>query len=163
MTYAGAHGSTELQMASALHFTLPQATLHRAFNALDQALMSRGTTVKSQTGVPFRLDVANSIWGAPETSFVPAFLDTLAEDYGAGIRLTDFAKDPEAARNTINAWVATWTSDKIQNLLAPGTLDAQTRMVLVNAIYFKAAWATPFEPKVTQPGTFHDNGVPSRA
>jgi serpin B len=155
MTYAGARGKTESQMASAMHFTLPQAALHPAFNALDQALMSRGKNVKAQNGVPFRLNVVNSIWGAPQTSFVPAFLDTMAESYGAGIRLTDFAKDPEAARKTINAWVAGQTADKIQDLLSQGTIGALTRMVLVNAIYFNAAWTTPFDVKNTKSGTFH--------
>jgi serpin B len=155
MTYAGARGNTATQMASALHYTLPQAQLHPAFNALDQALMSRGKTAKAPNGVPFRLNVANSVWGAPQTHFVPAFLDTLAESYGAGIRLTDFARDPEAARKSINAWVAGQTADKIQELLTQGTIDQGTRMVLVNAIYFNAAWQTPFDAKATQAGTFH--------
>jgi serpin B len=95
------------------------------------------------------------VWGAPQTSFVPAYLDTLAQDYGAGIRLTDFESDAEAARHQINAWVDQQTEDKIKELLAPGTVTGLTRLVLVNAVYFNAAWATPFEPRSTHAGTFH--------
>jgi serpin B len=155
MTYAGANGATATQMASALHYTLPQARLHPAFDALDLALSSRGQGASAADGKAFRLRVTNSIWGAPQTSFAAPFLDTLAESYGAGIRLTDFSADPEAARGAINSWVDTQTEDRIKELLPRGTVDASTRTVLVNAIYFNAAWASPFESQLTKAGTFH--------
>ena len=98
MAYAGAHGNTETQMASAMHYTLPQAQLHPALDALDLALSSRGQGAKGDDGKAFRLRVTNSMWGAPPDDFAPSYLDTIAQNYGAGIRLTDFAKNPEAAR-----------------------------------------------------------------
>ena len=155
MAYAGAHGNTETQMASAMHYTLPQAQLHPALNALDLALSSRGQGAKGDDGKAFRLRVTNSMWGAPQDTFAPSYLDTIAQNYGAGIRLTDFAANPEAARGTINTWVDQQTEDRIKELLPAGSIDDSTRLVLVNAIYFNAAWQTPFEKAVTRAGTFH--------
>jgi len=158
MTYAGARGNTATEMAKALHYTLPQDRLHPAFNALDLALTSRGEGKQAADGKAFRLRVTNSIWGAPQTTFEPPFLDTLAQSYGAGVRLTDFIKDPEAARGTINTWVDHETENRIKELLPQRSISGDTRLVLVNAIYFNAAWATPFQKTATRPGTFHGLG-----
>ncbi|MDB4943449.1 MAG: hypothetical protein JWP97_2983 [Labilithrix sp.] len=155
MTYAGARGTTASQLATGMHFTLPAERLHPAFDALDLALTARGENAAGSDGQPFRLRVVNSMWGAPETTFAPTFLDTLAESYGAGVRLTDFASDPEASRKTINEWTSTQTEARIKELLPAGSIQNVTRFVLVNAIYFNAAWKTPFEKESTAPGTFH--------
>lgn len=155
MTFAGARGNTERQMAAVLHFSLEQARLHAAFNALDQALASRGAGAKSKDGKPFRLSVANSLWGQAGYKFLPAFLDTLAQNYGAGLRLVDFRSAPEAARKTINDWVSDQTEGKIKDLIPQGAIDALTRLVLANAIYFNAAWMYPFDKDATQDGPFY--------
>ena len=155
MTYAGARGETERQMAATLHFTLPGDRLHPAFNALDLALASRGEGAQGKDGQGFRLNIVNAIWGQRGYTFLPEFLDTLAQNYGAGLRLLDFAQDPEAARVTINDWVGEQTEDRIQDLIPPGVIDALTRLVLTNAIYFNAAWAEPFETDLTTDGPFH--------
>jgi len=155
MTYAGARGTTETEMASALHFSLPQDRLHPAFDALDLALASRGTNAKSNAGVPFKLNVTSSLWGMPQMPFEQPFLDTLSQSYGAGIRLTNFSSDPEGSRKTINGWVSEETATRIPELLPAQSVSAQTRLVLVNAVYFNAAWAQPFEPSITKDGTFH--------
>jgi len=155
MTYAGARGDTESQMADALHYTLPQSALHPAFNALDQALASRGQGAQGKDGTPFRLSIANSIWGQKGFKFLPAFLDVLAENYGAGLRLLDFAASPEPSRATINQWVSDQTAGKIPDLLPQGSIDSDTRLVLANAIYFNAAWRDPFEKADTRDGAFH--------
>lgn len=155
MTYAGARGETERQMAQVLHFALEQARLHPAFNALDQALASRGAGAKSKDGQPFRLRVANSLWGQAGYTFLPAFLDTLAENYGAGLRLVDFKGAPEDARKAINKWVSDRTEGKIRDLIPQGAIDTLTRLVLANAIYFNAAWMHTFEKSATQDGPFY--------
>ena len=152
MAYAGARGDTEAEMAPALHFPA-QALLHPAFNGLDQALRSRGQNVKE--GQRFRLNIANAAWGQQGFSFQNAFLDTLAQFYASGLRLVDFQRAAEAARQTINRWVEQQTEDKIKDLLPPGSLDALTRLVLTNAIYFNAAWQHPFQAQATQDGAFH--------
>jgi len=154
MTYAGARGGTAEEMARVLHFSLPEEELHRAFNALDQALASRGqqTTKEDER---FRLHVANALWGQKDYSFRPAFLDLLAQHYGAGLRLLDYRSDPEKAREAINRWVEEQTEEKIKDLLPPGSIDALTRLVLSNAIYFNATWLNPFNEEATQDGAFH--------
>ncbi len=156
MTYAGARGQTEEQMARTLHYTLPQDRLHPAFNALDQQVASRGTGARGQDAKGFRLRLANSLWGQAGYSFLPQYLESLAKDYGAGLRLLDFQKAAEAARITINDWVEEQTEGKIQNLLPQGTVSSLTRLVLVNAIYFNAAWKHPFTAQDTRPFTLAD-------
>ncbi len=154
MTYAGARGDTEAQMAKVLHYTLAQERLHPAFNALDQQLASRGSGAQGQDGKGFRLKLANSIWGQSGYRFLPEYLETLARNYGAGLRLADFARAPEPARLTINDWVKNQTEGKIPELLAQGVIKELTRLVLVNAVYFNAAWKYPFEQASTRPGPF---------
>jgi serpin B len=148
MTYAGAGGDTAAQIASAMHFTLPPDRLHAAFDALDLALASREDV---------KLAIANSVWGQRTLGYGPAFLDTLAVDYGSEVRGVDFIHDSAQATNTINTWVSGETNGKIQNLFQAGALDASTRVVLVNAIYFDAGWNTPFDPQGTTPSTFTKN------
>ena len=155
MTYAGARGHTEQQMADALHFTLPQDRLHPAFNSLDLALAGRGEGAEGQDGEGFWLNIVNALWGQTGYKFLDAFLDTLAENYGAGLRLLDFASDPEASRGIINDWVSDQTEGRIEDLIPQGLINQLTRLVLTNAIYFNAAWAEPFEESQTKDGAFH--------
>jgi len=157
MTYAGARGDTETEMAATLHFTLPQAALHPAMNQLDLELESRADATPPPSlpdGLPPRLEIADSLWGQEGYVFEPAFLDTLARNYGAGLRTLDFGADPEGARGVINAWVADQTEDRISDLLPEGAITPLVRLVLTNAIYFLANWASPFEPEATSPGPF---------
>ena len=152
MTYAGARGQTEQQMAQALHFTLPQGRLHPAFDALDLALQQPGAQPAEEQ---FQLNIANSIWGQQGYAFQGAYLDLLAENYGAGLRLADFASAPEPARRAINQWVSDQTKDKINDLIPAGAITPNTRLVLANAIYFYAKWLYPFDHNLTQPGDFN--------
>lgn len=158
MVYAGARGTTESQMAEVLHYSLPADRLHPAFNWLDAQLGSEGSDDAQDDSQPFELSVANAIWGQEGFEFVPDFLDTLARNYGAGLRLLDFQADAESARLTINRWVAENTRDRIKDIISPGGLSAAVRLVLANAIYFKADWQTQFEPANTrsQPFTLLD-------
>ncbi len=154
MTYAGARGETEQQMADTLHFLL-QDRLHNVFNALDLELASRGEGAQGKDGEGFRLNIVNAIWGQRDYKFLDEFLDVLAENYGAGLRLLDFINAPEEARITINDWVSDQTEGKIEDLIPQGVIDAVTRLVLTNAIYFNAAWLSPFSEDAIQDGTFH--------
>ena len=97
---------------------------------------------------------ANSLWAQRDLVFDALFLDTLAANYGAGVRLVDFKKAAEAARETINEWVAEQTEEKITDLIPAGVLDALTRLVLVNAVYLDATWASPFDKDATADGPF---------
>lgn len=155
MTYAGARGDTEQQMADALHFTLPQDYLHPAFNSLDIELSQRGEGAKGKDGEGFRLNIVNAIWGQKDYQFLTTFLDVLAENYGAGLRLLDFINAPEDSRITINNWVSDQTESRIEDLIPKGLIDSITRLVLTNAIYFNAAWHSPFNENLTQQDTFY--------
>jgi serpin B len=155
MTYAGAENNTEVEMANTLHFTLPEAQLHPAFNAVNIALNARGQGAAAADGEGFRLNVANSIWGQTGYTFLDDFLDLLAHNYEAGLRLLDFVAAAEASRVVINDWVEEKTEDRIQDLLPPGTITSYTRLVLVNAVYFNAAWLNQFEETMTESGEFN--------
>jgi len=155
MTYAGAAGDTEKQMSSALHFTLPQAQLHTAFNELAIALASRGQNAEGTNGKSFSLKISNALWSQQDYTILPGFLNILAQNYDAGVNLLDFIKSPEDSRVTINNWVSDQTNSRIKDLLPQGSIDSLTRFVLTNAIYFDAAWQYPFAKESTHNGTFN--------
>jgi serpin B len=148
MAYAGARGETKEQMAQALHLTLDPDRLHPAFNRLDLELARRGKG-KGRDGKGFRLSTVNAIWGQEGTRFLPQFLDLLAAHYGAGMRLVDFAGAPERCRAAINAWASDHTGGRIRDLIPQGTIDRWTRLILTNAVTFRAAWSTPFNATLT--------------
>jgi serpin B len=155
MTYAGARGETAEQMADTLQFLLEQERLHPAFNWLDAELASRGEGAEGKDGEGFRLNIVNAIWGQKDYSFLSTFLDVLAENYGAGLRILDFITETEESRLTINQWVSDQTEGRIKDLIPQGAIDALTRLVLTNAIYFNAAWAYPFDDDRTADGLFY--------
>lgn len=155
MTYAGARGESEAQMAQTLHYLLSQEDLHAAFNALDLALASRGEGAEGADGEGFRLNIVNAIWGQVDYDFLSSFLDLLAENYGAGLRVLDYMNNPEGSRQAINQWVSDQTEGRIKDLLPEGSITPMTRLVLTNAIYFNAAWNLPFEEEDTTDGVFH--------
>src|SRR3990172_3480607 len=154
MTYAGARGETESQMADTLRFGPAQDQLHSSFNALDLALQQQPLNLEEDQQ-PMQLNIANAVWAEETYPFLQEFLDTIAVNYDAGIHLADFIREFEAARNDINAWVSEKTEDKINDLLPEGILNSYTRMVLVNAIYFKADWLAQFDPESTHEAPFH--------
>jgi serpin B len=155
MTYGGARGQTAEQMARILHFAIDPAKLHPAFGTLIEDLNTSG---KRGNYRMFELVVANAIWCQSGYPFQPAFQELVKAHYGAGLNQVDFEKATERARQTINAWVARQTNDKIKDLIAAGMLNEMTRMVLTNAIYFKSNWADQFEKEATRDEPFHLEG-----
>lgn len=164
MTYAGARGGTELEMAEVLHF--PVATsiepgtepalglarereqFHLVFGALIKDLNTRG-----DKGA-YELTVANALWGQKGYGFLREFLELVETSYEGKLNEVDFIKATEAARQTINAWVEKKTRGKIRDLIAKGVLSALTRLVLTNAVYFKGSWAKQFEADNTRDAPF---------
>jgi serpin B len=141
MLYAGAATTTQTQMADTLHFTLPAARLHAAFNAMDLALT---TPPPGASPAAFRLAVANSIWIQDGFPVLPVYLDALAENYGAGLFVENFQTAPEPARNEINRWVSERTEGQIPGLFPAGSINTLTRLVLANAVFFHGDWKVPF-------------------
>jgi len=149
MTYAGARGDTETQMARVLHFSKGKSGLHSSFGKLQQQL----DEAAKQKGI--QLDIANALWAQKGHHFLPAFTKIAQGDYQANLNQADFKTSADAVRREINRWVAQKTRDKIHDILSPGSLDDLTRLVLANAIYFKGIWARPFEKAATATQPFH--------
>ncbi len=148
MTYGGARGETAQQMAEVLHYSLGSNQVAPANHDLVR-LMSVGT----EAG--YQLTVANRLWGQTGYGFLPDFIRLTAQEYDSPLTELNFRQNLEAARGEINRWVEQETRGKITSLVPPGSLDAQTRLVLTNAIYFKGDWSEPFEAKRTAPVPFH--------
>lgn len=154
MTYAGARGNTAAEMADVLNI-VDDTRVHAARNELDLQITSvEPPRAPDDKREPFEIRVANSLWGQHGFPFVEEFLSVLAENYDAGMNLVDFVAAAEEARVAINEWVEEKTAGRIVDLLAPGVVDAMTRLVLVNAIWFKASWNEQFEPELTANGVF---------
>ena len=150
MTYAGAKGQTAAEMAKALHFELPADRLHAAFRQLTTDLNASG-----KEGV---LLIANALWGQKGFAFKPDYTKLVETEYGGKLTTVDFAKATEEARQTINKWVEEKTREKIKDLIAQGILDPMTRLVLTNAVYFKAPWLEPFNKSQTKKEDFTTAG-----
>lgn len=148
MTYAGAAGQTKADMAKVLHLGLPDGQVQDGFHTL-QAILNSAPDA-------YQLKIANRLWGANGYAFLPAFLTTTREKYGAELAPVDFAKSEEA-RATINRWVEEQTNGKIKDLIPSGALNAMTRLVLTNAIYFKGKWDTPFSKSETKDAAFYES------
>jgi serpin B len=149
MTYAGARGETQIQMAKTLHFNLEQAALAQAMSELKAGILAAGKSPGCE------IHTANGLWAQKGHPFLPTYLELVRKNYGAELAQVDFVTAAETVRQEINDWVEKQTARKIQNLIAPGTLNALTRLVLANAIYFKGKWEHPFSKEATRPGDFH--------
>jgi len=155
MAQLGARGVTADQMDAVLHGLVAAGEIG-PIDALDQALASRNGTFKDAQGDDHEvvLRIANAPFGQRDLAIEPAYLDALARGFGTGLRVVDYKADPETARALINSWVAEQTEQRIKQLLEQGDITQLTRLVLVNAIYLKAAWLTPFPEDLTRPATF---------
>lgn len=149
MTYAGARSNTAAEMQKAMHFTPGEEQTHPAFAALSKRLEA------IQTRGAVHLLTANSLWPHKNYPFLLEYLSLLKTHYGAAITPLDYEHETESSRQVINKWVEDKTQDKIKNLIRPGDLDPLTRLVLVNAIYFKGNWETRFASNKTADATFH--------
>jgi serpin B len=149
MADAGAVGQTASQVARVLGASSAADAVADAA-ALRRALSS---AVGSGSDAP-TLDVANALWTQSGLVLRQPFFTALTDDFGAPPRSTNFAADPAAALEAINAWVSQHTDALIPSLLGPGSITAQTAFVLANAIYLKAHWQTPFLPSLTVPAAF---------
>jgi serpin B len=157
MTGAGARGETAAQMDKVLHFSLDPGRLHPAFGELIREINGRGLPRD------YRLNVAQALWGDTFLPVRPEFRTLIRADYGARLRPAPFHDRPEEARRQINRWVGEQTNDRIKELLHKGDIDRTTGMVLVNAIYFKAAWDKPFTKAATADEDFEAAGKKVKA
>jgi serpin B len=148
MVDVGAAGETDTQMQAVLHLPGNAATVAPAYAALACEDETDGSSEGNQ------LSLANSVWCQEGTMFEPAFLSVLSTGYDAPMQQVDFIGDTGGATTAINQWVSQETQAEIPTLLQPGDLDTTTRIVLVNAVYFKGAWESGFDPSKTSPLPF---------
>ncbi len=155
LLYAGADGATAEQMQAALHYDLPLAELASAFSEVNTALQeSVESTPEERREAAFQLNIANALWGQQGYPFADSYLSLLREAFSSELQFVDFMAAPDAAADEINDWVAENTEDRIQDVVPPGTLSPETRLVLANAIYFNARWVNEFAEFMTQDADF---------
>ena len=145
MTHAGARGQTAREMATVLGFTLHSDRLHPAFNAL-------GIELKGRERVS--LELANALWLQTGEELAPDFVELISSNYGAGLRLLDFAGDTAGAVDAINDWCSCMTKGRIEELVEARQLTPDTRLVLTNAVYFLGTWKHQFDARLTAEQTF---------
>jgi len=168
MCYAGADGDTRAEMQRALHYPQDEILLHKSFQTLwsvfNRAVSeSRARLVQARAHgarlEPIEISFANRLFGQQGYGFQEAFLNFVKEFYAAPMMAVDFARKPEQSGGAINSWVARETHQKIRNVIPKNMLTPSTRLVLVNALYFKAAWEEPFETGLTKNRTFRIRGA----
>lgn len=147
LAYAGARGEAAAEISEVLYFDPRQEAFHPAMGSLAQDLQvyDEGQTLR----------INNAVWLDTSLIVEADWLALTRDQYGAEETRTDFSSAPEAARNQINRWVEDKTEDRIKDLLAPSHVDETTRAVLVNTIYMKADWASPFAAQATQEEPFY--------
>ncbi|GAK51484.1 proteinase inhibitor I4, serpin [Candidatus Moduliflexus flocculans] len=148
MTYAGARGETEKQMAKTLRLSQDQAAVHPAF----AEIASKITAINASGNV--EITTANALWLQQNFQVLDAYLATIRAQYRGQLVSVNFAEAAEAARQQINAWIEEQTKQKIRELLPAGSISNLTRCVLTNAIYFKGKWANAFDPDATSDQPF---------
>src|SRR5882757_4343018 len=167
MTFAGADGETRSEMARVLHFPnggdVP-VSFSALQNSLEQMSAKTAELVKESKkfGGPserITLNIANTLFAQKGYHFRDAFLSLVKQNFGGAFEPLDFVADPAAATQRINKWVADQTRDRIRDLIPRGALDKTTRLVLANALYLKAPWASEFSRKATQSELFFVRGA----
>lgn len=151
MTYGGAREQTAAEMAATLFFDPDQERFHPAYSAYLQSL-------REMAGEEVQLNIANALWAHEGYQFLPAYFSLIEQHYRSVLKQVNFKTDRETIRADINRWVYEQTREKIEDLIAPGVLTEDTRLVLVNAIHFLGNWVSAFNEDLTQKDIFHGMG-----
>lgn len=150
MTYMGARGNTAKQIEDTLSLPTPtevDESIHKEIKVHNANLIGRSDV--------YVLKMANRLYSQKKFEFQPEFLNATRKFYNAMLEALDFAGHPEEARAAINSWVEELTERRIQDLISPGALTADTRLVLVNALYFKGEWVHQFKKTATSEHPFY--------
>jgi len=168
MTFAGADGETRTEMAHVLHLT-NDGTVPVSFAALQRSLeeMSAKTAELLKESKkfggpsePITFNIANTLFAQKGYAFRDAYLSLVKQNFGGAFEPLDFIVNPAAATQRINKWVADQTHDRIRDLIPGNARDKTTRLVLANALYLKAPWASEFSENATQAEPFFVRGGP---
>ena len=146
MAHEGARGKTAAEMEKVFAFPAAAPAARTVMSALAQDLAA------AAAGSEFVQ--ANAFWAQQDYKFLPAYTQALQDSYGAEAKTANFKTDTETARKAVNAWAEEKTKGKIKDLFAEGALNALTRLVLVNAVYFKGSWQNAFGKDMTMDTDF---------
>jgi serpin B len=134
MIYAGTNGNTAREVEQLLNWNTPE-TVHEMMQNLQESILS-------SSGI--ELHLANRLWAQQEFAILKQYTDLLKSRYQTEMSTADFQGKSEEARKDINQWVEEKTNAKIKDILGPGVLNPHTKLVLVNAVYFKGLWEEVF-------------------
>ena len=148
MAATGARGPTATELTTALHLGASVDQAAAGYASLTKAL-------QDNAGDNVTLVTADSLWVQDQFPLLDSYLRTVRGQFGAAAMPADFVHNAEGARTAINGWVDEQTHGKITELIGPGMIDATTRVVLCDAIYFKGKWDRQFNPGQTKPAPFH--------
>lgn len=158
MTFIGAKGDTSTEMAKALHLQDLRSDNQNTTLTLRSLVLEAYAKQRKLFNEPpqdgLELHLANGLWVKANYPLNSEFIKAITESFEGSLEPVDFSNET-AARKKINGWVSDQTSDKIQNLIGPNAITADTRLVLTNAIYFKAAWETQFRKEASRQEKFH--------
>lgn len=147
MTYAGAEHKTANEMRKVLNYGPQNSQFHALYGEMLDSL--------SQKSESFEMNIANAIWVEENFKLLKKYKKIVTKKYRSESQLLDFINGPDASRKIINNWVEYHTNDKIKDLIPEGMLNADTRMVLTNAVYFNAEWSNMFNEAMTKKDVFH--------
>jgi len=142
MTYEGARGKTAEEMQSVFHFPQENSTRRVGFAAIYSEINKKDKK--------YNLSTANALWAQKDYRFLDSYFNLISTYYGGSVTNLDFVRDTENSRITINNWVEEQTNHKIKDILPPASITELTRLVLTNAVYFKANWFIPFLNETTE-------------
>ncbi|XP_072879956.1 leukocyte elastase inhibitor-like [Hemitrygon akajei] len=154
MVHLGARGSTLIQLAKVLHLGGEEQP-HHGFQQLQCEV--------NKPSPSHLLKTANGLFGERSFSFHPGYIESISRFHEAELTAVDFAEGAEEARIQINSWVEEQTEGKIQNLLVQGAVDSQSKLVLVNAVYFKGVWEKKFNEEDTKYRPFRFSETESKS
>jgi len=154
MTYEGANGSTASEMSSVLHLPQNDTERREGYATLIYKINNGGG--KSE------LSTANALWLQKDRPLLGSYTQDVMQYYGGNTSLLDFRSDPEGSRSLINSWVENRTNDRIRNLIPEGLITPSTKLVLINAVYFKGEWVRQFNETDTEDGDFRTGILSSK-
>lgn len=144
MVEQGARGQTASEILNALDFTTDSATIASNVRDIMEPLQNVSSILK----------IANRVYVNDRFRLNPQFNEDVTKNFYSSAQPIN-CKQPQTAANTINEWVEGQTNDLIKNLISPQDINTATRIVLVNAIYFKGVWKIAFQPRNTRPAPFY--------
>ncbi len=149
LSYGGAAGDTQVEIANTFHFAMDKEPFHAAYIEIVRKLQNR--RIKRS----YDLHIANAIWAHKDLTFKPSYFQLIEDRYQAALKELEFQSDPDESRREINRWVEGHTNKRIKDLIQPGVIDAETRLVLTNAICLKAQWSRTFSKEQTYDENFN--------